>query len=78
MGYAEMLKDDLPENSPLQGHVDEILNATARSKELVKQILSFSRQDDLNLQPIKLQPIVRDLSQNRSTGRSWLKPSEGC
>ncbi len=60
VGYAEMLKLDLPADSPLHGHVDEILNAALRSKDLVKQILAFSRQSDQDIKPIKLQPIVKE------------------
>ena len=61
LGYSEMLKEDLPTDSPLQGHVDEILHAALRSKNLVKQILTFSRQADQELRPIKLQPIVKEV-----------------
>ena len=60
MGYSEMLKDDLPADSPLQSHVDEIIRAALRSKDLVKQILAFSRQGDQEIKPIKLQPIVKE------------------
>ncbi len=60
MGYSEMLKEDLPTDSPLQGHIDEILHAALRSKDLVKQILAFSRQGNQDIKPIKLQPIVKE------------------
>ncbi len=60
VGFAEMLRDDLPADSPLQDHVDEILQAALRSKELVRQILAFSRQAELEIKPIKLQTIVRE------------------
>jgi len=60
MGYAEMLKLDLPADSPLHGHIDEILHAALRSKDLVKQILAFSRKGDQDIKPIKLQPIVKE------------------
>ncbi len=60
VGYAEMLKLDLPVDSPLHGHIDEILHAALRSKDLVKQILMFSRQGDQDIKPIKLQPIVKE------------------
>jgi len=60
LGYAEMLKLDLPVDSPLHSYIDEILHAALRSKDLVKQILTFSRRDDQNKEPIKLQPIVKE------------------
>jgi PAS domain S-box-containing protein len=60
LGFAEMLKEDIPSDSPLQDYIDEILRAALRSKDLVKQILAFSRQGDQNAKPIKLQPIVKE------------------
>ena len=61
VGFAEMLKNDLPVDSPLQGHVDGIFHAYLRLKDLVKQILAFSRQSDQDLKPIKLQTIVKEV-----------------
>jgi PAS domain S-box-containing protein len=60
LGFAELLKEDLPKESPLQEHIDEILRATMRSKDLVKQILTFSRKDNQNAKPIRLQPIAKE------------------
>jgi len=60
IGYSEMLKLDLPVDSPLHGYVNEIIRAALRSKDLVKQILTFSRQGDQDVKPVKLQPIVKD------------------
>ena len=60
LGYAEMLKDEIAKDSPLQSHVDEILNAVMRSKELVQQILAFSRQQESELFPIKLQKTIKE------------------
>ncbi|MCF8109160.1 MAG: PAS domain S-box protein [Desulfohalobiaceae bacterium] len=60
MGYTEMLKSDVPEDSPLQNHIDEILQASLRARDLVKQILSFSRQGEQELKPITLQPVIKE------------------
>jgi PAS domain S-box-containing protein len=60
LGFAELLKEDLPTDSPLQEHINEILQATMRSKDLVKQILAFSRKGDQSAKPIKLHPIVKE------------------
>jgi PAS domain S-box-containing protein len=60
LGYAEMLKADLSADSPLQQHVDRILEAALRSKDLVKQILAFSRQEERKVKIIKLQPIIEE------------------
>lgn len=60
LGFAEMLKEDVPSDSPLQAHIDQILRSALRSKDLVKQILTFSRQGEQDLKPIKLQPIIKE------------------
>jgi PAS domain S-box-containing protein len=60
VGFAEMLQDDLPKGSPQQESVRQILQAASRAKELVQQILAFSRQADHEVKPVKLQPIVQE------------------
>ncbi len=44
LGYAEMAKDGVPENSRVASDLAEVITACLRAKELVKQILAFSRQ----------------------------------
>ena len=60
IGFAEMLKDDLPADSNLQDNVNEILHAAFRARDLVQQILVFSRKADPEAMPIKLQPILKE------------------
>ena len=60
MGHAEMLKEDISVDSPLQENVDEIMHATLRAKDLVQQILTFSRQTEDEPKPIKLQHVVKE------------------
>jgi PAS domain S-box-containing protein len=60
LGFAELLKEDIPADSPLQEHIDEILRATMRSKDLVQQILAFSRKGEQGVKPIKLNPIIKE------------------
>ena len=45
LGYAEMARDDSPPDSSVARDLGEILKAGHRAKDLVKQILTFSRQD---------------------------------
>lgn len=44
IGFAEMAKDNIPESNPALKDINEILNASNNAKELVKQILAFSRK----------------------------------
>lgn len=61
IGYAEMaLDDELPEDSPGRDSVQAILQAGMRAKDLVKQILAFSRQTKLEKRAICLGPIVTE------------------
>jgi len=74
VGFSEMLRDDLPADSHLQTYVAEILQAAMRSKDLVKQILTFSRQSEQEARPTKLQPILKEvLKLLRSTIPSTIK-----
>jgi two-component system, cell cycle sensor histidine kinase and response regulator CckA len=60
IGYGEILREELSTDSPLQESVAEILMAANRAKELVKQIVVFSRQSKAEPRPLKLQPVVME------------------
>jgi PAS domain S-box-containing protein len=60
MGYAEITLKLLPENSPAKKNLQEILNAGNRAKDLVKQILAFSRQEKHEKKQIQISPIVKE------------------
>ena len=61
VGYAEMMLDDLPEDSPHKNNTNEILQGAKRATDLVKQILTFSRQADQELKPLKVQLIIKEV-----------------
>lgn len=60
-GYTEMTIGDLPEDSNLKDNLIEVLKAANRAKELVHQILAFSRQDDSEKGLLKIQLIVKEV-----------------
>jgi signal transduction histidine kinase/ActR/RegA family two-component response regulator len=60
MGYAEMLLEDLPEGSPHQAYARHLLAASQRARQLVEQILTYSRTAKVPRQPIELGKIVRE------------------
>lgn len=61
LGMAEMLLEDLPAGSPEYEKAGEILKAGKRGSELVRQILSFSRQDKHQKMPIQVQKILKEV-----------------
>jgi PAS domain S-box-containing protein len=60
VGHTEMLLDDIPKDSPLRGSLDQIHSGALRATALVRQILSFSRQEKNEPAMMKLQPIINE------------------
>ena len=60
IGYTEMLQQDFPHESLLQDRVSKILKAAFRARDLVKQILTFSRQNPQKLEPVRIHSIVNE------------------
>lgn len=59
-GYTELALWDLPEQSNARNQLRQVLKASERARELVQQILTFSRKNDLALRPLKIQLIVKE------------------
>ncbi|MCK5227059.1 MAG: response regulator, partial [Desulfobulbaceae bacterium] len=60
LGYAEIVRADLPESSPSRHDIDQVLKAGNRAKELVKQILTFSRKGQETQQPLQSSLIIKE------------------
>jgi PAS domain S-box-containing protein len=61
LGYSELLREDLSEEqSPSVPNVDEILRAVERARDLVQQILAFSRRSAKERLPISIAPVVKE------------------
>jgi signal transduction histidine kinase/ActR/RegA family two-component response regulator len=61
LGYTDMAREELPVESNLRFDLEQINNAALRGKDLVQQILTFSREVDFDKKPIQLQPIVAEV-----------------
>ena len=59
IGFGEMLLEDLEPDDPRRNHVDQILSAGLRSRDLVRQLLAFSRKQALAFNPLNLNKTVR-------------------
>jgi PAS domain S-box-containing protein len=60
-GYAELATFNSRGNNAAQRNLEEVLVAGQRAKELVQQILAFSRQTDYERQPIELKLVVTEV-----------------
>ncbi len=60
LGNAELALHEIPTGNQAKGDVEEIFQSAVRAKELVKQILSFSRQQESKKEPYPLYPLVEE------------------
>ena len=60
LGYAELAKAYVPQNDKLHFYLAEITKATDRARDLVKQILTFSRRGEDAARPLLLHPLVKE------------------
>ncbi len=60
IGYAELTMDDVPEGSVAQKNLQEIRKAGNRAKDVVQQILDFSRQSEHERKFFRIQPIIEE------------------
>jgi len=61
MGYADLALRESQMSDHLRRYIEQINKAGIRAGELVKQILTFSRQSDEKLYPLKISPIVKEV-----------------
>jgi len=60
LGYSEMAREDLPDDSQARKDIDKVIEAGKRATELVRQILTFSRQDSQDFKPMQIQFIIKE------------------
>jgi PAS domain S-box-containing protein len=60
LGYTELALSDVSAGSVLQHNLHEVLKAGHRARDLVRQILAFSRQDSQERQPLTLHSLVQE------------------
>ena len=63
IGYTEMTLYGLNENIQAQQNLKKVLKSADRAKELVKQILTFSRKNPHEIKPVRLSLIIQDALQ---------------
>lgn len=60
IGYTELAVSDIPENIETRHKLAQVLAAADRAKDMVKQILAFSRKGEKEQRPILLSEIVNE------------------
>jgi signal transduction histidine kinase/ActR/RegA family two-component response regulator len=60
MGFTELTLDELDAEPESRKNLQQVLQAAGRARDLVRQILTFSRQNEPNRQPVFVKPIVKE------------------
>jgi len=60
LGYTELACMDLEANPRAADNLDRVLQASHRARELVSQILAFSRQAEQEKRPVHLSSVVKE------------------
>ncbi|CAB1056845.1 hypothetical protein D1BOALGB6SA_1584 [Olavius sp. associated proteobacterium Delta 1] len=60
LGYGELLAFEMQKGTAAWQNLQAVLMSTHRAKDLVGQILAFSRQNELNLMPVQISSIIKE------------------
>jgi PAS domain S-box-containing protein len=60
VGYGELIRQKASEERFVSRYVERILECSNRAKDLIRQILTFSRKSDEEKKPILIQPILKE------------------
>ena len=60
MGFTELVLYHFPPESPFYEDLNSVLDAAKHAKELIGQILTFSRQDETEYHPLMPGPVIKE------------------
>ena len=60
LGYAEMSREYIPESNPAHAMLPKVVEASLRARDLVKQILDFSRKSAMTRIPLQIHLLVKE------------------
>jgi nitrogen-specific signal transduction histidine kinase/CheY-like chemotaxis protein len=60
VGYAELINWEVRRGSKAERNLQELLKASGRAKDLVQQILTFSRESRQERKPLEIKPVVKE------------------
>ncbi|MFZ5433334.1 MAG: PAS domain S-box protein [Calditrichota bacterium] len=60
LGYADMARMDIPSGGVARSSLEHVIQAAYRAKDLVRQILTFSRQSEQERKPVRIHTVVKE------------------
>ena len=60
LGYTELTQNEVSQGSVARRYLQEVLKAGGRAKDLVQQILAFSRHSEVRREPLPFHHIVHE------------------
>ena len=61
-GFAELVMDDIPEDSPSRADMDLVLREARRARDVVRRLLDFARQSESARASASLNGVVEDVA----------------
>jgi len=60
IGNTELAMDDVPKWNPVYLNLEEIIDASLRARDVVRQLLSFARRTNIEKKPINIDQILKE------------------
>ncbi len=60
LGFSEMCLDEAPKDTMLHKNLTHIVDSSLRARNLIKQLLAFSRKAEYEVRPIRLTPLIKE------------------
>ncbi len=60
IGYTDLALDAAPKGSEISAHLGQVMKASLRARDLVHQILTFSRETEEEKKPVRLGAIAKE------------------
>ena len=58
IGYSELIQQEIKADEEIQEFIKEVVDSAKNAKNLIKQLLAFSRKQALNFQPLDLNKLI--------------------
>lgn len=63
LGYGQLMFNDFEEGDKRKGYLEQIMRASERARDLVGQLLAFSRKQTLHYQPLDINTVINKFSE---------------